>query len=170
MATWDIPEVFGSVAEHERTVLELLRRLRGQERRRDHGDADPVFLARLEAALGARFHRLVEGLIVKGCLRRVDDGIDLAGTFNGKFRRLAWDKPSCTVDTRFGALEGLQTIFPELKPELAKSVFGRHPKPKDRLEQLAENPTDVQIDRALGLDVAADQEGWSDEWRDLLRQ
>jgi DNA (cytosine-5)-methyltransferase 1 len=103
VATWDIPEVFGSVTEHERTVLELLRRLRRQERQRDHGDADPVSFARLEAALGARFHRLIEGLIVKGFLRRVDGGIDLVGTFNGKFRRLAWDKPSCTVDTRFGA-------------------------------------------------------------------
>jgi DNA (cytosine-5)-methyltransferase 1 len=103
VATWDIPEVFGSVTEHERTVLELLRRLRRQERRRDHGDADPVSLARLEAALGVRFNRLVEGLILKGFLRRVDGGIDLVGTFNGKFRRLSWGKPSCTVDTRFGS-------------------------------------------------------------------
>ena len=103
VATWDIPEVFGSITDHERTVLELLRRLRRQQRRRDHGDADPVSLNRLEAALGARFHRLVEGLIAKGYLRRVDEGIDLVGTFNGKFRRLAWDKPSCTVDTRFGS-------------------------------------------------------------------
>ena len=103
VATWDIPEVFGSVTEHERTVLELLRRLRRQERQRDHGDADPVSIARLEAALGSRFHRLVEGLIAKGYLRRVEGGIDLVGTFNGKFRRLTWDKPSCTVDTRFGA-------------------------------------------------------------------
>jgi len=103
VATWDIPEVFGSVTEHERTVLELLRRLRRQERKRDHGDADPVSLTRLEAALGAPFHRLVESLIAKGYLKRVDEGIDLVGTFNGKFRRLAWDKPSCTVDTRFGS-------------------------------------------------------------------
>jgi DNA (cytosine-5)-methyltransferase 1 len=103
VATWDIPEVFGKITEHERTVLELLRRLRRQERRRDHGDADPVSIARLESALGSRFHRLVEGLILKGYLRRIEDDIDLVGTFNGKFRRLAWDKPSCTVDTRFGS-------------------------------------------------------------------
>lgn len=103
VATWDIPEVFGHVTENERTVLELLRRLRRQERQRDHGDADPVSLARLEAALGPPFHRLVEGLIAKGYLRRVEGGVDLVGTFNGKFRRLAWDKPSCTVDTRFGS-------------------------------------------------------------------
>ena len=103
VATWDIPEVFGNITDHERTVLELLRRLRRQDRQRDHGDADPVSLTRLEAALGARFHRLVEGLIAKGYLKRVNGGVDLVGTFNGKFRRLAWDKPSCTVDTRFGS-------------------------------------------------------------------
>lgn len=103
VATWDIPDVFGAITENERTVLELLRRLRRQARLRDHGDADPVSLARLEAALGGRFHSLVNGLVTKGYLRRMDEGVDLVGTFNGKFRRLAWDKPSCTVDTRFGS-------------------------------------------------------------------
>lgn len=103
VATWDIPEVFGAISENERTVLEVLRRLRRQERLRDYGDADPVSLDRLESALGEKFHRLVNGLITKGYLRRVEDSIDLVGTFNGKFRRLAWDKPSCTVDTRFGS-------------------------------------------------------------------
>ena len=103
VASWDIPEVFGAITENERTVLELLRRLRRQSRRRDHGDADPVSLSRLEAALGAPFHCLVEGLLSKGYLRRMGDDLDLVGTFNGKFRRLAWDGPSCTVDTRFGS-------------------------------------------------------------------
>lgn len=101
--TWDIPEVFGKTSNHERTVLELLRRLRRQNRQRDFGDADPVSLARLEAALGKKFSLIIEQLIAKGYLRKVNDGVDLQGTFNGKFRRLSWDKPSCTVDTRFGS-------------------------------------------------------------------
>lgn len=103
VATWDIPEVFGVITENERTVLELLRRLRRQARERVNGDADPVSLPRLEAALGDRFHILVESLLSKGYLRRLNEGVDLVGTFNGKFRRLAWDKPSCSVDTRFGS-------------------------------------------------------------------
>ncbi|MCL5237158.1 MAG: DNA cytosine methyltransferase [Nitrospirae bacterium] len=103
VATWDIPEVFGAITEDERTVLELLRRLRRQERQRDYGDADPVSIPRLKAALGNCFHRHVEVLVTKGYLRRVEGGIDLAETFNGKFRRLSWHKPSCTVDTRFGS-------------------------------------------------------------------
>lgn len=103
VATWDIPEVFGQISENERTVLELLRRLRRQERQRDFGDADPVSLPRLKAALGNSFCSIVDILVAKGYLRRVNGGIDLVGTFNGKFRRLSWDKPSCTVDTRFGS-------------------------------------------------------------------
>lgn len=103
IATWDIPEVFGQVTEHERTVLEVLRRLRRQDRRRDHGDADPVSFDRLKLALGPSFLGLVNALVDKGYLRRIGDEVDLVGTFNGKFRRLSWDKPSCTVDTRFGS-------------------------------------------------------------------
>lgn len=103
VATWDIPEVFGQITEKERTILELLRRLRRQERRREYGDADPVSIDRLKAALGGPFHRHVKSLIKKGFLREVDKGIDLVGTYNGKFRRLAWDKPSFAVDTQFGS-------------------------------------------------------------------
>lgn len=101
--TWDIPEVYGTVTEHERTVLELLRRLRRSDRQRDFGDADPVSVDRLEAAFGRKFHNLLDSLIHKGYLRRIDGKVDLVRTFNGKFRRLSWDKPSCTVDTRFGS-------------------------------------------------------------------
>ncbi len=103
VAAWDIPEVFGQITESERTVLEMLRRLRRQKRKRDYGDADPVSYARLEEALGNPFHDLVETLVDKGYLRRMKNDIDLAGTFNGKYRRLEWDSPSCTVDTRFGS-------------------------------------------------------------------
>jgi DNA (cytosine-5)-methyltransferase 1 len=103
VATWDIPEVFGQVSDEERTVLELLRRLRRRERQRSTGDADPVSFQRLENALGSRFHRLIEALLKKKYLRKVDGGIDLVGTFNGKYRRLSWNEPSYTVDTRFGS-------------------------------------------------------------------
>jgi len=103
VAAWDIPEVFGAITADERTVLELLRRLRRQERQRDCGDADPVSMGRLESALGMRFKALVNSLISKGYVKKVDGGVDLVGTFNGKYRRMAWNEPSSTVDTRFGS-------------------------------------------------------------------
>ncbi len=103
VATWDIPEVFGSVTDNERTVLEMLRRLRRQDRVRTYGDADPVCLTRLETALGTQFKSHLNCLIEKGFARRVGDRVDLSGTFNGKYRRLRFDGNSSTVDTRFGS-------------------------------------------------------------------
>lgn len=108
VASWDIPEVFGEVTDSERMVLEMLRRLRRQKRKRSYGDADPVSYERLEKALGYQFkeHRgekLVGSLIQKGYIRRVENSIDLVGTFNGKYRRFKWNGLSCTVDTRFGS-------------------------------------------------------------------
>ncbi len=101
--TWAIPEVFGPVTEEEQTVLELLRRLRRQDRVRELGDADPVSMARLEKALGDPFRQIMDSLLGKGYVRHEGDAYDLVGTFNGKYRRLSWSEPSCTVDTRFGA-------------------------------------------------------------------
>lgn len=103
VATWDIPNVFGKTSSDERTVLELIRRLRRQERKRTFGDADPVAFDRLEHALGPKFIKHVSVLISKGYLKKVDNCVDLTGTFNGKYRRLDKNLPSCTVDTRFGS-------------------------------------------------------------------
>lgn len=56
-----------------------------------------------------------------------------------------------------------------LKPQLAKSIFGKHPVADERLEPLSTAPEDVQIDRALALDSAADGGVWSTDWRLFLR-
>lgn len=57
----------------------------------------------------------------------------------------------------------------ELKPQLAKSVFGKSPAAEDRLIQLNENVDDSQIDRALALNAAGDGGVWTEEWRVFLR-
>lgn len=100
--TWEIPEVFGSVNAREVKLLETVVKLRRQNRRRDFGDADPVSLVDLIQFFGAEVDNVVEGLIVKGYLRKIGNLIDLRNTFNGKFRRLTWSDVSPTVDTRFG--------------------------------------------------------------------
>lgn len=100
--TWHIPEVFGTTSAIECELLESIMRLRRQERRRDVGDADPVSLERLTEACGKRAPKVVARLLQAGYLRKKGGGLDLAHTFNGKFRRLRWDDAACTVDTRFG--------------------------------------------------------------------
>jgi hypothetical protein len=57
----------------------------------------------------------------------------------------------------------------KLKPQLAKSIFGKRPTPEERISSLKQNQEDSQIDRALGLDLAADREKWTEEWRTYLR-
>ena len=56
------------------------------------------------------------------------------------------------------------------KPNLARSIFGKHPFPEQRLVQLNQDPNDAQIDRALGLDLSIDEGDWTHEWRDFLRK
>jgi DNA (cytosine-5)-methyltransferase 1 len=100
--TWDIPEVFGHVTSEEIEVLEGILILRRRNRRRPTGDADPVLPAQIGAFLKKDARRLILRLVQKGYLRRIDGQIDLTHTFNGKYRRLEWDTPSPTVDTKFG--------------------------------------------------------------------
>lgn len=58
----------------------------------------------------------------------------------------------------------------DLKPMLAKSVFGKHPVAAERLVQLKMPQEDIQINRALGLDLASDSGVWTEDWRSFLRQ
>ncbi len=99
--TWDIPEVYGDTNGVERTVLTSLLRLRRRLRLRDKGDADPVLASDLSKDVGFSTIRILEGLVKKGYVRKTGNRYDLCHAFNGKFRRLRWDKPSYTVDTRF---------------------------------------------------------------------
>ena len=99
--TWDIPQVFGETTDWEKKVLTTLLRLRRRLRTRDVGDADPVLASDVSRELGIGSASVLERLVQKGHVRKIDRRYDLAHTFNGKFRRLSWDRPSHTVDTRF---------------------------------------------------------------------
>lgn len=100
--TWDIPEVFGYTTEDERRVLEIVLQLRRRSRLRNNGDADPVLCSAISAEFGLPAKNTLTSLIEKRYIRKQGQRYDLTHTFNGKFRRLRWDEPSPTVDTRFG--------------------------------------------------------------------
>lgn len=100
--TWEIPNVFGRTTLSERKLLEAVLRLRRRERCRETGDADPVSLRSLRQFVGSKVDDDVDCLLQKHFLRKIGSKVDLRHTFNGKFRRLHWDQPSFTVDTRFG--------------------------------------------------------------------
>lgn len=100
--TWQIPEVFGVTTKDEIEMLEFIQRIRRRERVRSNGDADPVSFEKLNGVFGTSTDLLINSLISKKYLKRTDSKYDLAHGFNGKYRRLSWEKPSLTVDTRFG--------------------------------------------------------------------
>jgi DNA (cytosine-5)-methyltransferase 1 len=99
--TWDIPEVYGETTEDERKVLQSILFLRRRLRLRSEGDADPILASDITKELGTNSIKLLNSLIQKGYVRQIGNRFDLTHAFNGKFRRLHWDKPSLTVDTRF---------------------------------------------------------------------
>lgn len=100
--TWQIPEVFGKTNKRERNVLEAIMRLRRRNRQRPVGDADPVLTSDVSRYIGTPSNDVIQKLVGKGYVRRVGRRFDLVHTFNGKYRRLSWDLPAPTVDTRFG--------------------------------------------------------------------
>lgn len=101
--TWQIPEVFGPTTAKEKEFLGLIMKLRRQVRRRDYGDADPVDIKLLKEHFNGETTLLLRNLLQKGYIKKVEKNfIDLKNTFNGKYKRLDLQKPSPTVDTRFG--------------------------------------------------------------------
>lgn len=109
--TWEIPEVFGNVTTRETQILQTIRKLRRQIRRRTNGDADPVHLTNIKDQFRWNPQPSLERLIRKLYLKQVGEGFDFTHAFNGKYRRLSYDHPAPAVDTRFG--EPRYYIHPE---------------------------------------------------------
>lgn len=100
--TWQIPSVFGDTTIAEVSVLSAIVRLRRRDRRRKFGDADPVIPTAINDFLSRECSSDVQSLLGKGYLRNIGEYVDLTHTYNGKYRRLALDGLSPTVDTHFG--------------------------------------------------------------------
>lgn len=100
--TWDIPEIFGSVTKAETAVLNSILRLRRRDRTRDYGDGDPVLPSAISKFVGRDCRAALKSLLKKNYVRQINRRIELRHTYNGKYRRLDWEKPSPTVDTHFG--------------------------------------------------------------------
>ncbi len=102
--TWEIPEVFGEINTRQKELLHEIMRLRRRLRKRKGGDADPVDIFVLKEHFGSAVIKTIDNLVRKGYLKyRSEKMVDLAHTFNGKYRRLCYSRPSPTVDTRFGS-------------------------------------------------------------------
>ena len=100
--TWEIPAVFGSVTDEEKEILHIIKDLRRKIRLRERGDADPVLKSDIRGKTNYLVDNPLLSLISKGYIKEINGRYDLLNSFNGLYKRLDWDKPSMTVDTRFG--------------------------------------------------------------------
>jgi DNA (cytosine-5)-methyltransferase 1 len=100
--TWSIPDIFGKTSPREQEVLLAIQKLRRQLRQRENGDADPLLISEISEHCGRDVSNVIRRLLSVGYLRQIGKRFDLAHTFNGKYRRLAWEQLAPAVDTRFG--------------------------------------------------------------------
>jgi DNA (cytosine-5)-methyltransferase 1 len=106
--TWQIPEYFGETTNLERLLLYTIaksRRLKRYRKEESWNDASPLSEKELSDLLGENYtSSLLNRLIEKNYIKEKFPGLfDLKHTFNGKFRRLSYNKPSEAILTNFGS-------------------------------------------------------------------
>lgn len=106
--TWQIPEVFGITSDIERKTLYAMaknRRLKRFRKKESWNDASPLSKEEISLLVGKDFdENILYGLIEKGYIKEKFSNLyDLTHTFNGKFRRLDYEKPSEAILTNFGS-------------------------------------------------------------------
>ena len=102
--TWQIPEVFGTVSERQREILETLARNRRHKRYGSIPNGNPLSVLDISILLDAKISECdIEQLVEMGYLKQIDEKYDLKGAMfcSGLFKRPLWDEPSPTVLTNF---------------------------------------------------------------------
>jgi len=102
--TWDIPEVFGTVTERERLILETIARNRRHKEYGEIPNGNPLPLSEIERLSElSGIEDEITSLMQKRYLKRVAEGYDLKGALfcSGMFKRPKWDEPAPTVLTNF---------------------------------------------------------------------
>ncbi len=99
--TWNIPEVYGETSKIEREVLMAIA---AHRRRKCYGKKDGNPLAFSDIFSLVKIKNLLEVLdllVQKKYLVKIEDKFELKNSFNGLFRRLRWSQPSEAVLTVF---------------------------------------------------------------------
>jgi len=105
--TWQIDDYFGKTSDFEKKVLFAMaqnRRLKRFKKEESWNDANPLDINEIHAIVGNGFSEtILKDLIEKGFVVEKAPGLyDLKHTFNGKFRRLDYNRTSEAVLTNFG--------------------------------------------------------------------
>jgi len=101
--TWDIPKVYGEVSTVERNVLMAIAAHR-RHKRYGEKDGNPLALSDIYPLIKIEnLPEVLDCLVQKEYLIRVEDKFELKNSFNGLFRRLRWSEPSEAVLTVFNS-------------------------------------------------------------------
>lgn len=105
--TWQIEDYFGKTNDFEKKVLLAMaqnRRLKRFRKKESWNDANPLDINEIRSIVGNGFSdKVLRNLIDKGFVVEKARGLyDLKHTFNGKFRRLDYNRTSEAVLTNFG--------------------------------------------------------------------
>ena len=106
--TWDIPEVYGETTDREKYILLLIaknRRLKRFRKKESWQDASPLSLNEIREIAGGKVStEEIRKLVEKNYLVEKFEGLfDIKNTFNGKFRRPRYDKPSEAILTNYSS-------------------------------------------------------------------
>jgi len=102
--TWQIPEVFGSVSERERCILETIAKYRRHKKYGTLPNGNPLPADEIEYLSGLReIQQELENLLSKAYIKSKNGGYDLKGALfcSGLFKRPLWNEPAPTVLTNF---------------------------------------------------------------------
>jgi DNA (cytosine-5)-methyltransferase 1 len=102
--TWEIPEIFGTVSNIERIILETIARNRRSKRYGIIPNGNPLLQAEIERLSGLNNTDFeLQRLVKVGYLKVKGEGYDLKGaTFcSGIYKRPCWNEPAPTVLTNF---------------------------------------------------------------------
>lgn len=105
--TWKIPEVFGKTSKLEKTLLFAIaknRRKKCYRKKQSWSDASPLNIKEIsEVTKIKNVKPVLKVLIKKGFIKSKGENLyDITHTFNGKYRRLHFDKISEAILTNYG--------------------------------------------------------------------
>ena len=103
--TWNIPEYFGEVSHHQRTILETIAKYRRHKKYGDIPNGNPLTTDEIASLMGVAelSESDMDALSSLGYVKKLDGKFDLKGAMfcSGLFKRPLWDLPSPTVLTNF---------------------------------------------------------------------
>lgn len=106
--TWEIPEVYGETTKREKNILFEIaknRRLKKYRKKESWQDASPLTFDEIKDIMQGKLEKKEFNILIKKgfIVEKFKNLYDIKNTFNGKFRRLLYNKPSEAILTNYSS-------------------------------------------------------------------